>query len=205
MKSASSKNYHMIYEIKTEFDGEEGKDSYMTQAEVTVSEDKSLFRSDEIDIYKDSKSMASINKEEHVIYLSNAVTSDWKKIQTEAFSILHDTLLNKAKVTGCQTSCPPEQNKVFVDKVDITFPEKYIQMMGIESISYWIESKSKKITRCLISYRNHPMGIHSVDFAIKEYDDNYKGVAYDGDALSKVMRNNKVIAKYKDYQVKDIR
>jgi hypothetical protein len=206
MKTATGKGYHMVYEIKTEFKTDGGLKEYKMDAEVIVNNEKSSFISSNLNVYKDSRYMVTINKEAKVIYLANAVTNSWKKFQAEAFSILHDTLLNKAQIVDCETSCPEKQNEQFVDKIKVQLPVAYKDAVGIEYMIYWINSENKQIVRCVISYINQERGIQSVDFVIKEYTHDYRQRAYEGDALSKVMsRNNKLNVEYKDYRVKDIR
>jgi hypothetical protein len=199
MKNAPGKSYRLKYSVTTHYRGESRLENYTTDADVIVKDDKSSFVSGDLEVYKDDRYMVSIDKESKVIYLSNAIKKDWKKTQIEALSIIHDSLFTRLQIVECKENSS-------IQNISTVLPEPYVQITGIKNISYWIDRDTKQITRFSITYANHPSGIQLVDLVIKQFDYDYRGEAYAGPALAKVLsKSQSPLSKYKGYRVKDIR
>jgi hypothetical protein len=206
MKASKGGGYRMEYELSTKYKGEEAIEDFTTKAKIVVRGPKSLFLSDDVHIYKDAINSVTIKKEEKAIYVTNAVSSDWNNIRVEAFSILHDTLLTKFEVVACETSCPVDKKESYVDKITVRLPAQYKSVVGFDLMTYWVDRNRKEVVRCLVEYDNHVYGIKSVDFKIIDFNSDYVGEVYEGEALSKVFRNDKsVLPIYNQYSIKDLR
>jgi hypothetical protein len=206
MKTSHGTGYKLEYQVVTKYQGENALEEYVSNAQVIVSGEKSFFKNDELSIYKDEHNSVTIKRGEKEIYLANAITTDWNKVRAESFSILNDSLLTKFQVVSCETSCPANKKESYIDQITVTLPKEYRSFMGFDEITYWINRNKQQIVRCNVHYTNHVYGITSVDMKINQYDSDYRGSVYDGEALSKVFgTNEELLPVFNKYSIKDLR
>jgi hypothetical protein len=147
-------------------------------------------------IFQDEHHMVSVLPEQQLIYLSNRQVDGYYENLFKNAAVIQDSVLNNATVVLCE-SMDNDYKKIALEPA-----EAYREVMGISRLWFIIDT-DKNIKEMTLRYNKGR--VREVELELRHVDMKYTGNAFVGTALSQVMASGKLINKYQNYKVLDLR
>lgn len=176
----------------------------ITKAEIKYYTNKTTvwFISDDLCMYKDNKYTFTVIPKRKVIYWAETAPLNKNNDRYNSLKSAHDSIFKHCKTAECKTiSDGGKATKL----VTITLEQKWVDLMQIKSISYYIDDVKNEILKQNIEYTDNKK-IEFTEYVFKEVNYDYKKINIETPVKNLFIKTkNTLIAPYNTFQLIDVR
>jgi hypothetical protein len=202
LRSGGTNGFQMTGRIVvTTFDGA----VYHQSLEIKFAHKKYQYLTDHLSLYQDEHSLVVVQRDQQSIFVTKPPT---KKMQSNHFNdvmALQDSLGKHLRLAACSKEFGViEKNAGYIK---MTFDgNDAIRTAGLHAITYWVDTETLAVRKILIQYlSNSGSGIKTYEMIVDQMDLHYDRIPFAGEAIARILQDNKLKGEYQSYQLIDKR